>query len=224
MNVYIRLLLLLIVAAVIVPGCSKNADSVPPAEETVDIDTISFPHIMFASEKKGLARLFTNRGEIFDSVYAGAYVADAALRYFENAQPPKKIQFESKDTLGVFFTDSPAKLGIHKEGNIDYLYDPYPMAVFSEEDTSMVAYTINPQTGFPHVVLTGYGDYKEYKIPVFAYVKSRYRIDYYDSTKTYLSVQKMSWKYNDFKESYINSLGPLDTLAIQEYELVYKKR
>jgi len=224
MNVYARLLLLWIIAGLITAGCSKNAGPLPPSEETVDNDTISFPHVMFVIEKKGTARLFTNGREIFDSVYASVYVANAASFFFENAQPPKKIQFESKDTLGIFFGDSPETYGIHKEGDIDYLYDSYPMNPFAVEDTNMVAYTINPQTGFAHEVLTGYGDYKEFRIPIFAYVRARYVIDRYDSTKTYVSVRKMSWKYNDFKESYINTVGPMDTFAIQEYELVYKKR
>jgi hypothetical protein len=85
MNFYIRLLLLLIVAAFITTGCSKNADPVPPEEETVENDTITFPHVMAVSTKKGLARIFTNGKEIFDSAYAGVFVAEAALYYFENA-------------------------------------------------------------------------------------------------------------------------------------------
>jgi hypothetical protein len=224
MNFCIRLLLTLVVVAVISQGCSKNADPVPPDEETVDDDTITFPYIMFGSEQKRSARIFSNGREILDSAHAGVFVAEAALNYFNNAQPPVKIQFESKDTLAIFFTDYPTKYGIRKEGNIDYLYNQYPMGILSKEDTSLVAYTINPQTGYAHEVLTGYGDYKEYIIPVFAYVRLRYNVDPYDSTKTYQSGGVMGWKYSVFKESYVQSLSPRDTFAIQEYEIVYKKR
>src|SRR6476620_9187301 len=127
MNSYAKLLLLSIMAAAFSPGCSKNADAIPPQEQTVDEDTVTFPRILFASEKKGKARIFTNGKEIFDSAYASSYAAGTALYYFQNAEPPRKIQFDSKDTLGIYFTDYPAKYGIRKEGSIDYLYNRYPM-------------------------------------------------------------------------------------------------
>ena len=215
--------MLLLVAVVITAACSKHSDPPPPAEEPADEDTVTFPHIMFASEKKGKARLFTKDGEIFDSVYASVFVADAASFFFEYAEPPVKLQFESKDTQTIFYSGGQESYGIHKEGNIDFLYDSYPRSPISEEDTSMVAYTINPQTGFVHDMLTGYGDYKEYKIPIFSYLWAQYRPNHDDSTKSQLVVRKMSWKYNDFKETFFNTLEPLDTFAIQEYELVYKK-
>ena len=152
-----------------VSSCSKNSDA--PPEEVISEDTaISYPYVMLArSERKGAARIFSNGQEIPDPAYAASFVASADLFYFQNSSPPRKIQLESADTIGIFYNEEPAKYGIHKDDTTLYLHDRYPMGPITVDDTVMVAYTINAQTGMAHPVLTAYGDHREIRIPVFAY-------------------------------------------------------
>jgi hypothetical protein len=213
-------LALFIACAVLITSCSKNSDT--PPEEIILEEPISFPHVMFAGpEKQGAARIFANGQEIHDSAYAKSFVSEAALFYFENSSPPRKIQFDSKDTLSIYYTADPAKYGIHKDDSSDLLYNRYPMGDIYEKDSNLVDFFVNPSTGMYHEVLTGHGDYKEFKISLFAYQLKNYRVDAYGEVR--LSRAKMGWKISDFKESYISTLGSLDTFAIQEYEIVFKK-
>jgi hypothetical protein len=205
-------------------SCSKNAGTLPP-ENSVEEDTVSYPVLMFlAPERKGLARLFSNGKEIQNPQYAASFVAEADLFYFKYSEPPRKIQFESKDSVGIFFTSQPAMFGIHKDDTTFLLQNRYPFATPDDVgiDTGMIYYTVNPSSGFYHTTITAYGDLKEFRMPVFSYSRARYTVQ--PNGDTTISLVNTSFKFSAFKESYINTLGPLDTLGIQEYELVYRPR
>ena len=80
---------------------------------------------------------------------------------------------------------------------------------------------IDTQTGMAHAILTAYGDYREIRIPVFAFRRQKYSVDAYGNV--YPSVGSTSYRYSAFKESYVSTLGPRDTFAIQEYQMVFRK-
>jgi hypothetical protein len=210
--------------ACVLIGCSKNGATLA-SEDNFDEDTVSYPLLMFLTpERKGLARLFSNGKEIQNLEYAKSFVADADLFYFYNSEPPRKIQFESKDTVGIFYSDEPALYGMHKEDTTFLLHSRYPFASPDNvtTDTSMFYYKINPETEFYHHTITAYGDLKEFRIPIFSFKHARYYPQQNDDTTP--GVTKTSFRFSAFKESHIQTLGPLDTLGIQEYELVYRPR
>lgn len=203
-------------------SCSKTGDDSVleenPPEETAD--TLAYPNSMRLIRvwPKGTSRIYSNGHEIKDSIYAMTFVYDAVTFFDEQFKPPSKLEVLSRDTLQLRFADYPIKFGIHPAGGVYKLHDQYPYPEEYLEDSLMVETAVDARPGKFHSVLTGYGDDKEFKIPVFAF-----RITHDLEGGTGLRERK-SMQMSQFKESYVSTLTSRDTFAIQEYEMVFQKR
>lgn len=75
-------------------------------------------------------------------------------------------------------------------------------------------------------MLVGYGNYSELNLSLFEYSRVSWYI--YNDPNYYLDPQNRgsasgTW-FNEFDESYVNSISKADTLAIREYFYSFKKR
>lgn len=202
-------------------SCTKNAGTVP--EEVKQKDTLesrlAFPDTMRLIRvwPKGISRIFSNKKEIKDSVYARNYMYDAIIVHEDHFKPFSKLYVISKDTLGLLIQNEMFTYGIHKAGDVYKLHSRYPYPEDRLNDTAMVEVVPFGTPGKFRPVLTGYGNNKEFKIALFAFRHFRYL----NETRTN-SHQRMSTSTSIFKEDFVNTLTDRDTFALQEYEMVFK--
>jgi len=195
---------------------------------------------LFSISQKSKIRLFSNKKEITDQK-----VIDHFLKDFKDFEI-RDTSFVSDENLVFLTADSASipnqfeslkfiKTGdqiLFKSNNIHIItadqLTNYKMAKYQSEiepvwDSKYRVYNM----------LVGYGNYSELKLSVFNYSVTmwhkNFSNDYFgfnDTTSNdYTYKSKASGKvFNEFNESYINSVAESDTLAIQEYFYSFKKR
>jgi len=195
---------------------------------------------LFSISQKSKIRLFSNKKEITDQK-----VIDHFLKDFKDFEI-RDTSFASDENLVFLTADSASipnqfeslkfiKTGdqiLFKSNNIHIItadqLTNYKMAKYQSEiepvwDSKYRVYNM----------LVGYGNYSEFKLSVFNYSVTmwhkNFSNDYFgfnDTTSNdYTYKSKASGKvFNEFNESYINSVAESDTLAIQEYFYSFKKR
>lgn len=213
-------------------SCEKNVDAQPPEEIIVEEDTLSFPDTLSLRRvwPKGTSRIFANGKEINDSMYAKRFIYDAIVFHDEKYAPARKLQILSADSVRYMFTPdlfTPEYItyGIHNVKDGYEFRAPYKIQEdYLQKDSGLIYYYHDAASGQYRYVHRASGNNKELKISAFVMKYSRYKTVTEGGeqvVKHYYT--RMTTQNSAFKESFIQTLGPLDTLAIQEYDVTYVK-
>lgn len=207
-------------------SCEKSMDPQPPEEIIVEEeDTLAYPDTLTLRRvwPKGTSRIFANGKEIKDSMYAMRFIYDAIVVHDDHYTPAKKLQIPSADSIRYMYTPDYIAFGIHKvKGGYEFRA-PHPIQEdYLQKDSAIIYYYKDAASGQYRYVHSATGNNKELKISAFVMKYSRYKKVMeggQEVIKQYYS--RMTTQNSAFKESGIATLGPLDTLAIQEYDVTY---
>ncbi len=221
---YVCVLLLLLV----INSCKKTDIEQPPEfPSTLNLNRISI---------KSKIRLYTDRKEITDKALIdrflkinggfelkdSSFVSDECIKFFspDSAEIPdsfNSLLVTKNDNQLVF--KSTNRLIVTREA-IQYSYN---MSKYRSEfvpvwDSKFSTYNM----------LVGYGNYSELNLSVFEYRRVSWNT-FTDPDNYYLHPQlyrgsSSGRRFNEFDESYVNSISRADTLAIREYFYSFKKR
>lgn len=207
----------------------KKTEIVQPAEfpATLYLNRISI---------KSKIRLYTNKKEITDKVVIdkflksnggfrlkdSSFVSDEQMKFFspDSAEMPNSFNslLITKNDNQLIFT-STNRLIVTKEA-IQYGYNmsKYRSKFEPVWDSKFSGYNM----------LVGYGNYSDLNLSVFEYMRVSWNT-FYDPDYYYLYPQiyrgsASGTMFNEFDESYVNSISKADTLAIREYFYSFKKR
>jgi hypothetical protein len=218
-------------------SCTKSVNEDPQIinepeqpEQPVDEDTTTYPYNMRINGvwPKGPARIFSNGKEIQDSIYALNFVLDVIRDHImqgERYKPAWTLTFLSKDTVRFNYDQQPVHYGIHKEGDFFKLHSEYPVHADYVKDTALYELAPDKREGMFHTVFTTSSEGKNYNLHVFV-CKLRQYVPYNDpyiGDTIRLKMETSAMVHTKFKESFVSTLTSLDTFAIQEYNVAYRR-
>ena len=222
---------LFLVTIICLFSCTKAVTDSPivnEPEQPVDGDTISYPYSMKFNGiwPKGPARIFSNGREIQDSNYAYSFVYNIVWDILDGYHPRRSLNFLSPDTLQLVADTLKINYGIHKTGDVFKLHSQYPIHADLVDDSVFAEIAPDSRQGMFHEVRTSYWDQEEYKIIAFIFKLNHYRHVTMDDGRdtAIINGYKYLMRHSVFKESFVASLSPSDTLGIQEYEITYRKK
>lgn len=221
---YLSALILLLV----IISCKKTEiEQSPEFPSTLYLNRISV---------KSKIRLYTNKKEITDKVVIdrfvkgnggfklkdSVFVSDEHIKFFspDSAEIPNSFNsllITKNDNQLIFRSTN--RLIVTKEA----IQNSYNMSKYRSEfepvwDGKFSTYNM----------LVGYGNYSELKLSVFEYRRVSWNT-FYDPDYYYLYPEMFRGsvsgiRFNEFDESYLNSISKADTLAIREYFYSFTKR
>jgi hypothetical protein len=221
---YLPTLLLLLV----VIGCKKTEIEQPPEfPSTLYLNRISIKSkIRLYSDKKEITdkavidRFLKNNGGF--TLRDSSFVSDEHIKFFspDSAEIPNSFNSLLITKNGKqFIFRSTNKLIVTKEA----IQSSYNMSKYRSEfepvwDSKFSGYNM----------LVGYGNYSELNLSSFEYRRVSWNT-FSDPDNYYLYPQlyrgsASGTRFNEFDESYVNSIRKADTLAIREYFYSFKKR
>ncbi len=214
--------------AIIILACKKTKiDPAPQFPSTLYLNGIT---------KKSTIRLFTNKGEITDQSVIDKFIK--GTKGFTR----KDTSFISDETLIFFSADSAGipnlfnSLTVVKKEN-QLIFKSTNRNIISDAQLSSSYKMTKYQSEIKPVwdgkfsvynMLVGYGNYSALNLSVFEYNRIGWYIQWNWSDDSSPDIWDKSSSsgtiFNEFNESYINSVGKYDTLAIQEYFYSFRKR
>lgn len=221
---YLPALILLLV----IIGCKKTEIEQPPEfPSTLYLNRISI---------KSKIRLYSDKKEITDKAVIerflksnggfrlkdSSFVSDEHIKFFspDSAEIPNSFNslLITKNGKQLIFK-STNKLIVTKEA----IQSSYNMSKYRSEFEPVWD---NKFSGYN--MLVGYGNYSELNLSVFEYRRVSWNT-FSDPDNYYLHPQlyrgsASGTRFNEFDESYVNSIRKADTLAIREFFYSFKKR
>lgn len=208
--------LILLALLVLSSACSKKSDE------------LSFPIQvkMTGLENQEAVRVFTKRGEVTDQVIINRFIAGSAyfnLQYMDNDANVVEFSSDSTAQLGhtaLYYkvkkdngtlTLSSGSIIMHPDRPFDPVTDVYRLCKNTDslvpvpDGANGVAYSAKER-----IVL--YGDYKSFKLPVLGY---RIKRVIGQGTQAAAS-ENAGLVFNEFNESFRETLGENDTVAVQQ--------
>jgi len=198
-------------------SCKKEEDKKP-----------QFPADLYMTHvnKKAGIRLFVNKTEIKDKAIIDKFVKGESNFHVNDSSvvSDEKITFLSKDSVYVGGRSIKDIRSVERNGN-RFLFKTVTYNMISKSRAELI-FDMNKHRsaltpaydGNYHVdiIMVGYGDYSKVELSLFSYkvVKRSGQSWSLNTGKT----------FNEFDESYISTVGPNDTLAIEEYSYTLKVR
>ncbi|TLV02448.1 hypothetical protein [Dyadobacter luticola] len=221
---YLSLIMLLL----LINSCKKTEIEQPS----------EFPSTLYLNRVsiKSQTRLFTDKKEITNKVVIEKFLKNnGGFRL-------KDSSFISDENIKFFSTDSAElsnsfnSLLVTKNGN-QLIFKSTNRLIVTKEAIQHGYNMSKYRAEFEPVwdgkfstynMLVGYGDYSELNLSVFEYSRVSWNI-FYDPDYYYLHPKlyrgsASGTSFNEFDESYVNSISKADTLAIREYFYSFKKR
>lgn len=193
-----------------------------------DSEEVDFPIALYAQQltKVSDIRMFTAKGEITDPNKIISFTEDA-----ESFNPPDDVKdseaaiiFHSRDSI-IFDKERGEGYRVQKNENLFLFYSqPYvaiasiPLYFQMQKHKAELTPVILPggQYFITKTVIPAYGSYKKLEMCLLSYKISQNS----HSSSTW------AWgtAFNEFDPKVINSLNEADTLAIQEYRIVFRAK
>ena len=191
----------------------------------------NFPVTLYASEitRTSDVRLFVGKAQITDNKVIDKFIGSEA-EYFERPtdmdvkQSDESIIFHSKDSV-TFGTES---YKFYVEKNVEqFLFYSSFLSPSDEQRQMLLKYkddlvSVPSYSGFTFrtkEVRVGYGSYTNLELCFMAYKLSKNTLSPWEDNTIILHYEEAGTSLNEFNEKAINTLQPLDTLAVREYRI-----
>lgn len=185
---------------------------------------VKYPKRLYLRELSGKqnVRLFTNNAEIKSLPVINDFIGGS--QNFEAIEPIRidanshYIEFSSADTAAFSYANA-FKYQVVKSGN-QFILKSQPVRPHLDDIIgsikkypdevlgSSIFYTISE-------TVIGYGDYSRFELCLLAYKIAKHS----QQNGNYIALGVLK---NEFNQNYISTLGPNDTIAIQEYRYLFK--
>jgi len=192
-------------------------------------ETTTFP-ITFYAEKAEVSsdtRLYTKSGEIKDAQKIAQFVAKVSYFSAEQNQTglgAQYLTFNSKDS--VKFANNDFKFSVQQSGD-QFLLTSNLRSISQKPFLDNFRYhllkhenvVIEGTAEIRKEVIVAYGNYRELKVPVFAYQISS------SPTGNGNNLFRLGGLFtNEFNEGVLQMLGTNDTIAVKSYNVIIKSR
>jgi hypothetical protein len=223
--------LIVILLAVFLAACKKQ-----PVEQVIELEP-RFPgdlYLVKVTKKAGI-RVFINKIEVKNKGIIDRFISGEQNFgvQTQDLASDEKIRFISPDTASM--ENRASKLVVTRNGeqylfrsiNKNYITSEYFRLIGKmnkhRSELGAPRYDGKYQVDF---LMAGYGSYAKIEMPVYNYkLVKAHKVDDYFGWGEYMFRSVNTGKvFNEFDETYINSLTQTDTLAVEEYAYTFMLR
>lgn len=223
---------LMAILLVVFPAACKKQ----PAEQAIELEP-RFPgdlYVVKVTKKAGI-RMFINKIEVKNKWIIDRFISGEQNFgvQTQNVVSDEKIRFISPDTASI--ENRASKLVVTRDGD-QYLFRSINKNYITSEYFRLIGKMNKRRSelGAPRYdgkyqvdfLMVGYGSYTKIEMPVYNYkLVKAHKVDDYFGSGEYMSRSVNTGKvFNEFDETYINSLTQTDTLAVEEYAYTFMLR
>lgn len=199
---------------------------------------VEFPSTLYLNRVsiKSKVRLYTHKKEIIDQVVIdrflksnkdfrlkdSSFVSDEYIKFFSPDSAEMSSSYNSllvtKNDNQLIFRSTKKVIITNESIQYNHNMSKYRSEVEPVWDYKFIAYNM----------LVGYGNYSELNLSVFEYSRVSWNTfhnpDYYYLYPEIYKGSASGTIFNEFDESYVNSISKADTLAVREYFYSFTKR